>query len=149
MKSSAYFFGVLAMVALTLGCSASLPKETGEKVQPNEVVKHYFEFWSKEDYAGMYALMSDGFKNIDPIAKSQESFEAYAKSQGIASVRLVSSKETSNDGLTATVDYTVEFTISNGKVKPFNGTYTLKNRIDDAIPGWKLIHPYGNNIDTS
>ena len=76
-------------------------------------------------------------------------FKSYAESQGIESVNILSIKEASNDGITSFVDYSAEFMLSNGKKSEFDGTFTLKYRKGDVIPGWKLIHPYGENIDVS
>ena len=116
---------------------------------PEEVVKQYFNAWNSKNYADMYAAISDGFKKIEPTAKDLRAFKIHAESQGITNVVILSIKEASNDGQTAAVDYSVEFSFSNGKKSKFDGTYTLKYRQGDIIPGWKLIHPYGQNIDTS
>lgn len=96
----------------------------------------------------MYSLISDGFKKIEPTAQTYESFEAFAKKQGIQGIRIKSIKEGLNDGETAAIDYDVIF-ISKGKEVPYQSTFTLRYRTNDQQPGWKLIHPYGNNIDTS
>lgn len=116
---------------------------------PEEVVKQYFNAWNNKNYPDMYAAISDGFKKIEPTAADLGTFKEYAESQGVGSIRISSIKETSNDGQTAAVDYNVEFSLSNGKKSKFDGTFTLKYRQGDVIPGWKLIHPYGQNIDTS
>lgn len=97
----------------------------------------------------MYATLSDGFKRIDPNAKDLVTFRSFASSQGIEGVNIISIEEKSNDGKTASVDYSVEFILSDGSRSPFTGTFTLKFRQGDVIQGWKLIHPYGENIDTS
>ena len=39
----------------------------------------------------------------------------------------------------------IEITNKDGTKKEFSSTYTLKKRTN----GWKLIHPYGQNIDTT
>ena len=96
----------------------------------------------------MHATISDGFKRIDPNAKALATFKNFASAQGIEGVRILSVKEESNDGTTAIVDYSVEFTLSSSR-KQFSDKFTLKFRQGDIIPGWKLIHPYGLNIDTS
>jgi len=116
---------------------------------PEEVVRQYFTSWDKKNYPDMYAAISDGFKKIEPTAKDLRAFKEYAGSQGINSIRIISIKEASNDGITSSVDYSVEFMLSNGKKNKFDGTFTLKYRQGDIIQGWKLIHPYGENIDTS
>ena len=126
----------------------SQPTEHSIK-KPAEVVRQYFESWDKKDWPNMYATLSDGFKRIDPDAKDLASFRNFASSQGIDGVKVISINEESNDGTTAIVAYSVEFTLSDGSKQDFNDEFTLKFRQGDVIPGWKLIHPYGPNIDTS
>lgn len=116
---------------------------------PEEVVRQYFTSWNNKNYPDMYAAISDGFKKIDPTAKDLRTFKSYAESQGITNVKILLIKEASNDGQTAAVDYSVEFLLSDGKKSEFDGTFTLKYMQGDVILGWKLIHPYGQNIDTS
>ena len=120
-----------------------------ETPSPEEVVKQYFNAWSNKNYPDMYATISDGFKKIEPTARNLQAFREYADSQGIDGIQILSIKESSNDGKTSTVDYSVNFLLPNGKKSKFDGTFTLKYRQGDIIPGWKLIHPYGQNIDTS
>ena len=117
--------------------------------QPEEVVRQYFTAWNNKNYPDMYAALSDGFKRIEPTAKDLAAFRDYAGSQGINSVNILNIQEKSNDGTTAAVDYTVEFILSDGTASHFDGTFTLKYRQGDIIQGWKLIHPYGENIDVS
>ena len=116
---------------------------------PDEVVRQYFESWDNKDWPNMYATLSDGFKKIDPNAKNLATFRNFTSSQGIAGVKIISIKEESNDKATASVAYSAEFTLSDGSARPFSGRFTLKFRQGDIIPGWKLIHPYGPNVDTS
>lgn len=120
---------------------------------PAAVVRQYFEAWNAGDYVNRYATISDGFKKIDPQAKDLAAFKQFASSQGIKGVNIISIKEKSNDGATAAVDYEVEFILSDGKnngnKQAVKDTFTLKYRQGDVIQGWKLIHPYGENIDTS
>ena len=116
---------------------------------PEEVVKQYFNAWSNKNYPDMYAAISDGFKKIELTAKDLGTFRNFVESQGVGSIEILSIKEASNDGKTATVDYSVYFLNQGGKKTKFDGTFTLKYRQGDIIPGWKLIHPYGENIDTS
>lgn|SRR3989344_1245935 len=120
-----------------------------ETPSPEKVVEQYFVAWSNKNYPDMYATISDGFKRIEPTAKDLGAFKSYAGSQGINNVKILSIKKISNDGKTAAVDYSVEFLLSDGKKSKFDGTYTLKYREGDVILGWKLIHPYGENIDTT
>lgn len=116
---------------------------------PEEVVKQYFNAWSSRNYPDMYAAISDGFKKIEPTAADLRTFKSYVESQGVESVKIESIEEKSNDGYTSIVDYFLEFLLSNGEKRKLNGTFILKYRKGDVIPGWKLIHPYGENIDRS
>lgn len=116
--------------------------------EPTRVVTSYFESWNIKDYQSMYNSISDGFKSIEPTATRFNNFKEYAEAQSINSVEIISIKQTSNDGIKSMVDYEVIF-ISNKKQIPFKDTFTLKYKSQDKIPGWKLIHPYGDNIDAS
>lgn len=116
---------------------------------PEDVVHQYFTAWNNKDWPEMYATISDGFKKIEPTAKDLASFRSYAESQAMTGVKIINIKETSNYGTTASVDYSVEFNLINGTTRLFSGAFTLKFREGDVIKGWKLIHPYGQNIDTS
>ena len=97
----------------------------------------------------MYAVISDGFKKIDPNAKDLATFRNFASSQGIESINILNIEEKSNDETTAQVDYSIEFILSDSNKRPFSDKFTLKYRKGDVIQGWKLIHPYGENIDNS
>ncbi len=128
----------------------SKPKTEGYNFpSPENVVEQYFTAWGNKDYVNMYATLSDGFKKIEPTAKTLQDFKNYVNSQGIEDVEIKEIKELSNDGQTASVDYNVELTLNNGQKMPYQGTFTLKYRQGDIIQGWKLIHPYGENIDNS
>jgi len=140
-----FFIAGIAYISL-------LPKDEPPEYKiasPEEVVRQYFASWGNKNYPDMYSAVSDGFKKIEPTAKDLRAFKSYAESQGIESVNILSIKEASNDGITSFVDYSAEFMLSNGKKSEFDGTFTLKYRKGDVIPGWKLIHPYGENIDVS
>lgn len=116
---------------------------------PIDVVRQYFNSWNEKNWTGMYETISDGFKRIDSNAKDITTFSNFAGSQGIESVRIIDIKEELNDGTNAIVDYSVEFILSDGAKQIFNGEFSLKFRQNDNISGWKLIHPYGPNVDTS
>ena len=125
----------------------TVPSEDVSKLTPEQVVVLYFQSWNDEQYDIMYSLVSDGFKQIEPTAKTFEEFKAnmekfYDTALGI---RLIEAKETYNTGQEAGIDYKIEITNKDDTKKEFSSTYTLKKRAN----GWKLIHPYGENIDTS
>jgi len=139
----------------------SVPTISSEDVSalaPEQVVILYFQAWNDEQYDVMYSLISDGFKQIDPQAKTLGEFKAnmekfYDTALGI---RIIEAKESYNNGQEAGVDYKIEITNKDNTKKEFISTYTLKKRASNAseltrsqVTGWKLIHPYGENIDTS
>ncbi len=148
------FTGIILIVfAVSLEVILNTSKTVKEDVYieplPDEVVRTYFTSWSNKNYVNMYSTISDGFKQIEPTAKDLSSFREYVASQGIKSVHIISITQKSNDGGTAVVDYLVEFVLEEGIKRDFAGSFTLKYRDGDVIKGWKLIHPYGENIDNS
>ncbi len=142
---------IILLIAIFLGIFISgLPPQAEYKFPgATEAVKQYFESWGKKDWPNMYSVISDGFKKIEPTAKTLAGFKVYAESQNMSAVKILGLKEESNDGKTAIIGYSAEFTLSDGSKKEFSDKFTLKFREADVIKGWKLIHPYGENIDTS
>ncbi len=131
---------------LAVGCSSTVPAP--QPGTPAEVSTAYFTAWHQQDYETMYSLLSDGFKEIEPTAQTLEQFAEYARSQKIEGVIINTISESANDKTMASIDYDVTFHIA-GKIVPYKGTFTLKHKQQDVVPGWKLIHPYGKNIDTT
>jgi len=140
---------LIALIGIFVVNKTKTDEQTYTTPEPEEVVRQYFTAWGNKNYPDMYAVISDGFKRIDTNAKDLTTFRDFASSQGIEEVNILNIKEKSNDGTTAEIYYSVEFILANVDKQPFSGTYTLKYRQGDIIPGWKLIHPYGENIDTS
>ncbi len=128
----------LLIFLFLFGCNSSVDQT------PAEIVKKYFEAWNENDYATMYYLISEGFKKIEPTANNFENFKNYVSSQGIDGVKVNSAKVLTNDKKQASVAYEIEYNVR-GEWKGFSGTYTLKIKENS----WKLIHPYGENIDES
>lgn len=139
--------GFLSVLVIS-GCNQNLTESKESDQEPVRVVENYFKAWNSADYITMYNLISDGFKKIEPTAVSLNSFRDYAVAQGITKVVINKVTLKSNNGDKATVDYDVVF-ITNRKEIPFKGTFTLRYKPNDSQPGWKLIHPYGENIDTT
>ncbi len=115
-------------------------------LQPAEVARLYYESFDRKDYTTMYALISDGFKEIEPTAMTYELFatemDKYFK--GGKGIKVVEIKEPEVDNDTAVVGYKVLLQLSTGN-RELESVFTLKKRHN----GWKLIHPYGPNIDAS
>ena len=116
-------------------------------LNPEQVVILYFQAWNDEQYDVMYSLISDGFKQLEPTAKTFEKFKAnmekfYETSLG---VRIVEAKEAYQSENEVGVNYKIEIISKDSTKKEFSSAYTLKKRAN----GWKLIHPYGENIDKS
>ena len=154
------FVFILVLIAAFIFYSRSQPAEKVNEYHqpmPEDAVRFYFTSWNTKNYPDMYSTLSDGFKKMEPTAHYLLYFQKYVESQGVEAVNLLNVKETSNDGITATVDYDVELVLGEGnegkekadEKKRLTGTFTLKNRQSDIIRGWKLIHPYGNYTDTS
>lgn len=114
---------------------------------PEQVVILYFQAWNDERYDVMYSLISDGFKQLEPTAKTFEGFKSYTEKfyDTSSGVRIIGAKESYKNDKEAGVDYNIEITNKDGTKKEFSSTYTLRKRVN----GWKLIHPYGKNIDTT
>ena len=129
--------------------SATTKEENYNFPSPENVTKQYFTAWNNKDYVNMYSTISDGFKRIDPNSKDLSTFRKFVDSQEIKGVKIISITEESNDGTKAVITYSVEFTMSDGSTKPFSDRFNLKYKQGDIIQGWKIIHPYGSNIDTS
>ena len=128
----------------------TVPTVSAEDVSiltPEKVVILYFQAWNDEQYDVMYSLISDGFKQIEPTAKTFDEFKAnmekfYDTALGVSIVEAEESYKTDKE---AGVDYKIEITRKDGTKREFSSVYTLKKRAN----GWKLIHPYGDKIDTS
>ncbi len=156
MKSTALPLPLLpllltAAVALASCASPQQQPQQQDKIdvsllQPAEVVRLYYESFGKKDYAAMYALISDGFKEIEPTAKTYDLFAAemgkYFKSG--RGMKVLEIKEPEVDGDTAVVGYKVVLQLNTGE-RELDSVFTLRKRHNS----WKLIHPYGQNIDTS
>lgn len=140
---------LLGLAIIAVSSNSEQDDETYQQPLPEDIVRQYFTAWDKKDYVNMHATFSDGFKKIETTAKDLASFQRYAASQDIEGVRINSIKEQANDGTTATVAYSVEFTLRDDSKRLFEGAFTLKHRKGDVIQGWKLIHPYGEKIDAT
>ena len=114
---------------------------------PEQVVILYFQAWNDEQYNIMYSLLSDGFKQIEPTAKTFDDFKTYIEKfyDNALGVSIIEAKESYKTEKEAGVEYKIEITRKDGTKREFESTYTLKKRAN----GWKLIHPYGENIDTT
>ena len=117
------------------------------KLTPEQVVILYFQSWNNKKYDVMYSLISDGFKKIEPTANTFDDFQLYMDSffETEKSVNILESKQAYQSENEAGVNYRIEITRKDSSKKEFENAYTLKKREN----GWKLIHPYGENIDTS
>ncbi len=80
-------FIVLFLIFLVNACSKQQTQQIIQKIPPvssddvsiltpEQVVSLYFQAWNDKKYNVMYSLISDGFKNIEPTAKSFNDFES-------------------------------------------------------------------------
>ena len=125
----------------------TVTSEDVSTLTPEQVVTLYFQAWNDKKYDVMYSSISDGFKQIEPTAKTFDDFKVYIKKfyDTANGVNIIEAKEVYKNEKEAGVDYKIEIINMDGTTKDFSSTYTLKKRTN----GWKLIHPYGNNIDTT
>src|SRR3989338_6535862 len=121
--------------------------EDVSSLTPEQIVILYFQAWNGEQYDIMYSLISDGFKQIEPTAKTFDDFKPYMEKfyDTALGIGILEAKESYSTDKEAGIDYKIEITNKDGSKKEFSSTYTLKKRAN----GWKLIHPYGENIDTT
>ena len=126
---------------------STISSEDVSTLNPEQVVILYFQSWNDEQYNVMYSLISDGFKQIEPTAKTFNDFKDYMEKffDTSSGVRIIEAKEAYKNEKEAGVDYKIEITNKDGTKKEFASAYTLKKRTN----GWKLIHPYVQNIDTT
>lgn len=125
----------------------TISSEDVSTLTPEEVVILYFQAWNDEQYDVIYSLISDGFKQIEPTAKTFDDFKSYMEKffDTALGVTIIEAKESYKTEKEAGINYTIEITRKDGSKREFSSVYTLKKRAN----GWKLIHPYGENIDTS
>ena len=159
-KIYSILFYFLLIVLLVNACSTQTqPQQTIQKtittvssedvsaLTPEQVVILYFQAWNDEQYDKMYSLISDGFKQIEPTAKTFEDFKTNMEKfyDTASNIRLIDAQEEYKNDNEAGISYKIEIENKDGTKKDFSSTYTLKRRANE----WKLIHPYGNNIDTT
>lgn len=115
--------------------------------EPAAVVQDYYAALNARDYAAMYALISPGFKLLEPTAGNVESFSAAMAAffDTAQSIEVARADVRSNDGKTAVVDYVAISTMNDGSTRELKSAFTLRKKED----GWKLIHPYGEHKDLS
>src|SRR3989344_596367 len=128
--------------------------EDVSSLTPEQVVILYFQAWNDEQYDVTYSLISDGFKQIEPTAKTFEGFKSYMEKFYDTSlgVSVIEAKESYRNDKEAGVAYKIEITGKDSAKKELSSTYTLKKRTSNVserertrsqVTGWKLIHPYG------
>lgn len=115
---------------------------------PDATVNYYFQSWNEKNWEGMYSAISDGFKKTEPTASNLTNFENLLKSANVNSVQVHLVNVTSNNGTYAIVRFEVTYDI-NGTAATSRSDFLLRYRQNDAVPGWKLIQPYGNKADES
>ncbi|MBI2652930.1 hypothetical protein HYX00_05690, partial [Candidatus Woesearchaeota archaeon] len=60
----------------TIKAIQTISSEDVSVLSPEQIVILYFQSWNDKKYDNMYALISDGFKQIEPTAKTFEDFKA-------------------------------------------------------------------------
>ena len=81
MKKISMIF--LFMILLINACSKtttdiqSIKSDDLSSLIPQQIVTLYFQSWNNKQYDAMYSLISDGFKQIEPTAKTFDDFKDY------------------------------------------------------------------------
>ena len=116
-------------------------------LNPKEVVVLYFQSWKEGRYDVMYSLISEGFKQIEPSAKTLDDFKEYMNAlyETATIIDIIEAAADNQNENEAQVNYKIEIENKDGTRKLFTSSYTLRKKQN----GWKLIHPYGDNIDNA
>ena len=95
----------------------------------------------------MYSLISEGFKQIEPTAKDLTTFQQEMSKffDAATSIMVTSTSIRSETPTEVVVDYVALITLKSGTQQELKSGFTVKKKPE----GWRLIHPYGKNIDTS
>lgn len=115
------------------------------KLGPREVVALYFQSLKNESYDVMYSLVSDGFKQVEPSAKTSDEFRQHMQLlYRAATIDLIDASVSSQSQNEANVNYKIEIE-KDGTRKLFTSSYILRKKAN----GWKFINPYGDNVDNT
>jgi len=125
-----FLFIFIFFILLANACSKSqqtqnpnlqknIPGITAEDVSalaPEQVVILYYQAWNEKKYDVMYSLISNGFKQIEPTAKTFEDFKVYMSSffeteSGINIVDINQAYQSENE---AGVNYKIEIIRKDG-----------------------------------
>lgn len=137
----------LWILAIFLFMTACAPQSSSETAIAEKIVVDYYTALNTKDYQTMYGLISEGFKQIEPTAKTYAAFVPYmSKFFDTANrIEVRSTKVTSSTLTNIVVEYVAVIELKNGQNKELKSSFTIKKKTE----GWRLIHPYGQNIDTS
>ena len=115
----------LFMILLINTCSKtsidiqSITSDDLSSLTHEQIVTLYFQSWNDKKYDVMYSLISDGFKQIEPTAKTFDDFKSYmAKFYDTAlGVRILEAKESYRNEKEAGVNYKIEIIRKDGAKK--------------------------------
>lgn len=138
---------LLLFLALLASCVPAEQPTPFIEGTPVEIVQKYYGAWAEKDYRTMYALVSDGWKSLEPTARTQKAFSNHMDGffETVNGIRLVFASEQGNTGSESTVSVALEVETLDSRFLMNNQTLTL--RLKDN--GWKLIRPYGEYADLS
>ncbi len=133
----------LIFLLILLSACTSETTETGAE----HIVKEYYTSLNNKDYSAMYSLISEGFKQIEPTAKDLTTFQQEMSKffDAATSIMVTSTSIRSETPTEVVVDYVALITLKSGTQQELKSGFTVKKKPE----GWRLIHPYGKNIDTS
>lgn len=134
----------LFFVGFLLGCAQ---QSSPESDIAQKIVADYYTALNNQDYQTMYGFISEGFKKIEPTAATYDDFEEYMSKffDTMEGIEVTSTKMASVGSNEIVVDYVAVMKMKTGGTKELKSSFTVKKKPE----GWRLIHPYGENIDTS
>ena len=91
----------------TINPNEKISSQNISMLTPEQVVTLYFQAWNDKKYDVMYSLISDGFKQIEPTAKTFDDFKSYiGKFYDTATgVNIIEAKESYRNEKEAGVNY--------------------------------------------
>ncbi|MFA6022544.1 MAG: NTF2-like N-terminal transpeptidase domain-containing protein [Candidatus Pacearchaeota archaeon] len=149
-KLAVYVIATALIVTISIVFYTSMGNNSNKIITEDDsakAVREYFNAWDKKDYGKMYQLISDGFKDNETTAKNFLIYKTYMNSQDVNRVRTIELMLIDKEDSVARIEYSIELISKKGLITPLNEEFTLKYFPNSTIPGWKLIHPYGNFVD--
>lgn len=106
---------VVTLLLLTTACAQQ--PSASETAIAEKIVVDYYTALNNKDYQTMYGLISEGFKQIEPTAKTYDAFSTYMSKffDTAKSIRVESTKATSATPANIVIEYAAIIELKNGQ----------------------------------